>query len=194
MPGTTTLNAPRYLPALVGSRQQGESLLASLAANSGLAETSVTPATALPQRAPDPNPPAADPAVQRDIAQFIRALATAKTPVQLLGNPVALRVLLTANGLADQAGNDALATRALLSNPSRSNSLLKQLRDTRWIAINRKYSFATNGLSAMKNPAVIAGIARAYAEALRVNQSDHRPAARRYSTEFAHRVVTLQIG
>jgi len=108
----------------------------------------------------------AEPQVKRDIAQFAQALAAADTPAQLLANPVALRVLLTSHGLADQAGNSALAARALLSNPARSNSLLNQLKDPRWLAVNNLYSFATQGLRMLRNPETVAALTRAYAEAL----------------------------
>lgn len=118
-------------------------------------------------RADQPVPPT-EAQVERDIARFKQALAAANTPAQLLANPAALTVLLTSHGLADQAGNGALATRALLSNPARSNSLLNQLKDPRWIAVNNLYSFATQGLAMLRDPETVAAISRSYAEALRV--------------------------
>jgi Protein of unknown function (DUF1217) len=189
MPGSLPLNAPSYLPALLGSRMQGTSLLASLSGKSGLTPDSLAPgglAPVLDDPVPAPEqaatsvtqlagPTAAEPQVKRDIAQFTRALATANTPAQLLANPVALKVLLTANGLADQAGNSALATRALLSKSTRSNSLLNQLEDTRWIGVNNRYSFATQGLSVLKNPVTIAAIAHSYAEAVRATGRNKTP-------------------
>ena len=170
MRGSLTLNAPNYLPTLVGPRLHGTSLLASLSGKSGLAPVTVDPVLA-PEQAETGTmrqdaPTAEEPQVERDIAQFTRVLAAASTPAQLLANPVALKVLLTANGLADQAGNSALAKRALLSNPTRSNSLLNQAKDPRWIGVNNVYSFATKGLSVLKNPVTIAAIAHSYADAL----------------------------
>lgn len=48
MRGSVSLNAPSYLPALVGSRSQGNSLLASLSGKAGCA-----PEVANPGAAPD---------------------------------------------------------------------------------------------------------------------------------------------
>jgi hypothetical protein len=116
-----------------------------------------------------------EPAGDRDIAQFKQALAVANTPAQLLANPVALRVLLTSHGLADQAGNSALATRVLLSNSARANSLLNQLKDSRWLVVNNLYSFATQGLETLRKPEAVAAVARGYADALQVATLAHIP-------------------
>jgi hypothetical protein len=107
---------------------------------------------------------AAEPAVSRDIAAFEQAVATATTPAELLANPTALKVLLTANGLGNQAGYAALAQKALLSDPSDQKSLVNQLSDTSWLNVARTYQFATNGLSVLKDPKVLSDIANGYAE------------------------------
>ena len=52
------------------------------------------------------------PEVARDIAAFRTAVAKAKTPAELLKNPIARKVLLTANGLSDMIDSPALATKA----------------------------------------------------------------------------------
>ena len=176
MPGSITLNAPSYQPALVGSPSPGISLLASLSGEarvtSGTAGSGTVAQLAQTRPAHSVTPAGTEPRVKQDIAQFVRAVALANTPAQLLANAAALRVLLTANGLADQAGNPALAIRALLSNPARANSLLNQLKDPRWYAINTLYSFATRGLTVLRNPDTIADIRGAYAAALRVTGLD----------------------
>jgi Protein of unknown function (DUF1217) len=169
MRGSITLNAPSYRPALAGLRLQGDSLLASLsgkaARGSATADADAGPDLMQASATGQVTLAGAERQVKRDIAQFAQALASANTPAQLLANPVALRVLLTSHGLADQAGNSALAARALLSNPARSNSLLNQAKDPRWLAVNKLYSFATEGLAALRNPATVAAISRSYAEA-----------------------------
>jgi hypothetical protein len=181
MRGSITLNAPSYLPALVGSHFQGKSLLASLSGKTGLALATGDPDPATESRQSSPTdqgtPTGEEPQVKRDIAQFIQALAAADTPAQLLANPVALRVLLTSHGLADQAGNSALATRALLSNPARSNSRLNQLKDPRWLEVNDQYSFATQGLAVLRIPETVAAVSRRYAEAVRASSLDQPPPA-----------------
>jgi len=175
MRGSITLNAPSYRPTLVGSRLQGDSLLALLSGKAGLAlETSdpdARPELVQSNATRQVTLAGEEPQVKRDIAQFVQALAAADTPAQLLANPVALRVLLASHGLADQAGNSALAARALLSNPARSNSLLNQLKDPRWLAVNNLYAFATQGLAVLRNPETVAAITRCYAE----TQTETRP-------------------
>jgi Protein of unknown function (DUF1217) len=170
MRGSLTLNAPSYRPGLAGSRLQGDSLLASLSGRVGVAsetaDPNAGPASMQTTATRQVTLAGEEPQVKRDLAQFAQALAAANTPAQLLANPVALRVLLTSHGLADEAGNSALAARALLSNPARSNSLLNQLKDPRWLAVNNLYSFATQGLAVLRDPDNITAITRSYSEAV----------------------------
>lgn len=107
---------------------------------------------------------AAQPAVQRAIAQFTSALQSATSVQQLLSNSAVMNVLLTANGLSDQTGYTALAQKALMSNPSDPQSLVNQLSDTRWLPVAQTYQFATKGLAVIQNPQVMSTITSAYAE------------------------------
>lgn len=106
------------------------------------------------------------PSVARDIAAFEGAVNSATSPAQLLADPAVQKVLLTASGMSDQVGFSALTTQALLSNPSDPNALVNQLSDTRWLTVNQTYNFATQGLSVIKTPSVLATIANGYAEQL----------------------------
>jgi hypothetical protein len=108
------------------------------------------------------------PAVQRDIAAFTKAVQTAKTPQQLLSNPTVLTVLLTANGLGSDASYPALAQKALMSNPSDPNSLANQLSgsNSQWLSAAQTYQFATKGLSIIQDPKVLSTITNGYAEVL----------------------------
>lgn len=106
---------------------------------------------------------AKQPEVQRDIAAFRRAVATAKDPKALLADPAARRVLLTASGLGDQAGYAALATKALLSDPSDSRELANILSDRKWKAAST-LDFAKQGLAVLRDPKVLDTMASAYAE------------------------------
>lgn len=105
-----------------------------------------------------------EPQVQRAIQAFTTAVQNARTPQQLLSNPQALNVLLTANGLGDQASYTALATQTLLSNINDSNSLVNQLDNTNWTNAVKTYDFANKGLSVIQNPQVIQTITNAYAQ------------------------------
>ena len=107
---------------------------------------------------------AAQPATARAIAAFASGVQSATSPAQLLANPNVMNVLLTASGMSDQIGNTALATQALLSNPADANALVNQLSDTRWLTVNQTYNFATQGLSVIQTPSVIATITNGYAE------------------------------
>ncbi len=107
---------------------------------------------------------AAEPAVQRAINAFTQAVHSATTPQQLLDNPTALQVLLTANGLGTYTHYTALAQKALLLNTNDPASLANALSDTQWKSVAQTYDFANKGLSIIQNPKVISTIANAYAE------------------------------
>jgi hypothetical protein len=107
---------------------------------------------------------AKQPQVSRAVAAFTAAVAAAKTPADLLKNPQALNVLLTANGLGDQSSYTALAQKALLSDTTDSKSLVNQLADTRWKTVAATYDFANKGLSLLNTPAALATLANQYAE------------------------------
>ena len=107
---------------------------------------------------------AKQPDIQRDLAAFSKAVASAKDAKSLLSNPAVLKVLLTVNGLADQIGFTALATKALLSKPSDPKSLANVLPNTAWKSAAATYDFADKGLTVLQNPKVLATIASAYAE------------------------------
>ena len=104
------------------------------------------------------------PEVQRDVAAFRKAVASAKDVKTLLANPAVQKVLLTANGLEDQIGSTGLVTKALLSNTSDPKSLANQLANTAWKSTAATYSFATKGLAVLQNPKVLDTVANAYAE------------------------------
>jgi RNase H-fold protein (predicted Holliday junction resolvase) len=107
----------------------------------------------------------AQPQVQLAIKNFTRAVNSAKSVTQLLANPAVMNVLLTANGMRDQIGYTALATKALTSKLSDANSLVNKLTDTRWKTMAQTYNFAAGGLSAIQNTKAIASIAAAYTKA-----------------------------
>ncbi|MGC9269737.1 DUF1217 domain-containing protein [Acidiphilium sp.] len=111
---------------------------------------------------------ALQPAVQRQIAAFTKAVNSATSVKQLLSNPTVLNVLLTANGLGSEAGYPALAQKALMSNPSDPNSLANQLSGTnsQWLSTAQTYQFATKGLAIIQQPSAISTITNGYAEVL----------------------------
>lgn len=115
---------------------------------------------------------AAQPAVARDIAAFRSAVASATSPAQLLQNPTALKVLLTANGLGDQVQYTALAQKALLSDTTQSTALANVLSDTAWKSTASLYDFANQGLAVLQKPGVLDTLANGYAEVTWRNSLD----------------------
>ncbi|HVY16496.1 MAG TPA: DUF1217 domain-containing protein [Rhodopila sp.] len=102
--------------------------------------------------------------VKTAMAAFTKAVGSATNLTQALNDPAVLNVLLTANGMADQIGNTALATKVLMSNLSDPSSLANVLTDTRWQMLAQTYNFSTNGLAVLKNPSTIAAITQGYAQ------------------------------
>jgi hypothetical protein len=65
-----------------------------------------------------------------------------------------------------------LVKKALLSDPSQSNSLANELSDTNYAATAKAYDFFKNGLSAVKSTSAIATLTNAYAEVTWRNSLD----------------------
>lgn len=107
----------------------------------------------------------AQPVAKAAVAEFTKAVTSAKSMAQLLANPAFMRVLLTANQLGDQVGYTALATKALTSKLGDPKSLVNQLPDARWKTLAHAYDFSPAGLANFQKPATIAAIANAYATA-----------------------------
>jgi hypothetical protein len=107
---------------------------------------------------------AKQPEVQRDVTAFRKAVASAKDVKSLLANPAVQKVLLTANGLADQIGSTGLVTKALMSKTSDPKSLANVLTNKAWKSTAATYDFANKGLAVLKDPKVLDTVANAYAE------------------------------
>jgi hypothetical protein len=105
-----------------------------------------------------------DPQVARDIAAFRKAVSTSKDASSFLSNPATLKVLLTANGLGDQAAYPALAKKALLSDPTNPASLASTLSNAAWKATAATYSFGTKGMAVVQDPKALDKLTDAYAE------------------------------
>lgn len=105
-----------------------------------------------------------EPETLRDIAAFTKALGKAGTIEQALDDPTVMKVLLTANGLADQLSYPALAKKVLLSDPAEADSLVNRMGSARWTAVVKAFDFAKNGLAALADPAVITTLTEGYTE------------------------------
>ncbi len=153
-PNTTNTDQPSLLDTLYGNGAATRSVTPPLIALR-IAEASEAKQVAATAK---------QPAIARDIAAFKAAVAKAKSPLDLMKNPVALKVLLTANGLADRVDSPALAQKVLLSDTTNSKSLVNRITDTRWKPVAKTYDFAHMGLTTLRNPKVLDTVAHAYAE------------------------------
>ena len=134
---------------------------------------------------------AKEPETARDIATFRAAVAKAKTPAELLANPVARKVLLTANGLGDQTDYGALVSKALLSDTSKTGSLASKLTDTRWLSVAKTYDFANQGLTTLQKPGVLDSLANGYAEVKWRQSLDAATPGLSYALDFRSRAGTI---
>ncbi len=156
-----------YLSSLFSASSGADDPLLDAIYGIGSSSPAQNPVTALTSaeqnQTQDVKATAAQPTVSQAITAFTQAVKSATSVAQMLANPAVMNVLLTANGMSDQIGYTALATKALTSNLSDTNSLANTLTDTRWKTVATTYNFATNGLKSIQTPAAIASIANAYA-------------------------------
>ena len=107
---------------------------------------------------------AKDPMVARDIAAFKAGVAKAGGIDAALGNPAVLKVLLTANNLGAQVHYTGLAKKVLLSDPADANGLARKIGNAAWLNAAKTYDFKQNGLTKLRDPAVVATLTDAYAQ------------------------------
>jgi hypothetical protein len=91
---------------------------------------------------------AKDPQIQRDLARYARVVQTAKSVDEVLNDPVARKVLMTANGLGAYADNIALAKKAMTSNPSDASSVAVRMQNinSAWLQFAKDFNFPKYGL------------------------------------------------
>lgn len=109
---------------------------------------------------------AKEPVAAREIARFKTAVAKASTAEELVKNPTALRVLLTASGLSDQTEALGLARRVLLSDLTDKRSVANQMAavDSRWKKFATDYNLAGSGFAFLKSAAGQEAVAKGYAK------------------------------
>ena len=134
---------------------------------------------------------AKNPTVMSQVAEFKKAVAGATNIQTALQNPEILQVLLTANGMSDQVQYGALASKALLSDPSDSKSLVNQLSDTRWKTVAQTYDFGKNGLAELKNPAVQAQIINSFERVSWLNSLDQATPGLAEALEFKQQASSI---
>ncbi len=154
------------LTTLFGSTNASSNLLATLYGGGGTPGGSPLVALKMAQKNRDREVAntAKQPETQRDIAVFKRVIAKAKTIGEALDNPAVMKVLLTANGLADQVPYAGLAKKVLLSDPNDPNALVNRMGSARWKSVVKAFDFAKAGIDALKDPALQTRLADGYVE------------------------------
>lgn len=192
------------LPALLGGVDAtarpgtGSALLAALynLGGGGAAAASTNPVQALRQaertRERDIAATAARPEVKRDIAAFRAALLSAADAGRFLSDPRALKVLLTANGMAEHVAHAALARKALLSDTANPDALANRLSDPRWKSVAETFRFARAGLTVLRDPAVRQRVEDAYAEVVWRRALDERTPGLSDALDFRERAGTIR--
>ena len=94
---------------------------------------------------------ARDPEVVRDVARYEKVVKSARTIDDVLNDPIARKVLMTANGLSADVNNVGLAKKAMMSDPADKSSVAYRMSSINgaWIDFARKYNLAENGLDAL---------------------------------------------
>ena len=116
------------------------------------------------------------PDLERSMEQFRRAVAKAPDAKAALRDPTVLAVIGTALGLPQAATQPGLASRALLSDLTKNDSVANRLPDKRWKEAAASLKLATAGIASLRDPKVQAtlldGLKRAR---LREEQDQQNP-------------------
>jgi hypothetical protein len=114
------------------------------------------------------------PEVVRETTRYRKVISNAKTLDDVLKDPIARKVLLGANGLADQADYLGLVKKALSSDPSKADSLAYKIKGVngRWLEMVSKYNFAQFGISKIKTTEGIEETISNYVEEKRLDMLD----------------------
>jgi uncharacterized protein DUF1217 len=91
---------------------------------------------------------AKDPITQKELARYEKVVKSAKSVDEVLSDPIARKVLMTANGLGAYVDQVGLAKKALMSDPADPNSIAAKLSSTNnaWLAFAKEYDLKNNGI------------------------------------------------
>lgn len=94
---------------------------------------------------------AKDPQVQKDLDRYEKVVKNAKTIDDVLSDPIARKVLMTANGLKADVDNIALAKKAMTSDPTDAKSVAARMSSINgaWLDFAKTYNLAEYGLDAL---------------------------------------------
>jgi len=94
---------------------------------------------------------AKDPQIQKDLARYEKVVKNAKTIDDVLNDPIARTVLMTANGLKADINNIALAKKGMTSDPNDAKSVAARMSSINgaWLDFAKTYNLAEHGLDAL---------------------------------------------
>lgn len=134
---------------------------------------------------------AKEPQTAAEIKQFLAVVNKATSLKDILNDPIARKVFLTANGLGDQVDYTALVTKALLSDPTDPESLVNKLSNQSYLATAQTYDFAKSGLSVLKKSTVLASITNGYAQVQWEHSMDQQVPGLSAALDFRSRASTI---
>lgn len=133
------------------------------------------------------------PDVVRDLERFEAAVRNAESPQALLEDREALKVILTASGLAEQIDQRALIQRSLTSVRSEPGSLINQLAPSNLPLANlaNRLKFDTQGLNVIQSEQTIASFRQDYLDALRRQDLEARTPGIDAALQFQSRASSI---
>lgn len=117
-----------------------------------------------------------DPVIQRELARYEKVAKAAASIDDVMKDPIARKVFLTANGLASQVDYVGLATRALNSDLTDEKSLANQLAGTNaaWRETVLAYNFHALGVTIIQTTNALRDIADNYVAEKRLDRLDEQ--------------------
>jgi hypothetical protein len=168
------------LPNTNGGSGAVLSLLASGAGGATSAFTSASAHVALQQanknEAKQLEQAAKDPVTKRELERYKKVVKEAKTVEEVLEDPVARKVFLTANGLRDQVDYVGLVKKGVLSDPNDPNSLANRMADVNpaWRNVAVKYNLQLVGVGRLQVSDTIKAVSDSYIAEKRLDILDQQ--------------------
>jgi hypothetical protein len=121
---------------------------ASTAATADVGSVKVALANAEKNEAKQTAQAAKDPQVQNDLARYAKVVKNAESIDDVLNDPIARKVLMTASGLKGDIDHLGLAKKAMLSDPSDPKSVAAQMSSINgaWLDFAKTFDLAAYGL------------------------------------------------
>lgn len=119
---------------------------------------------------------AKDPQIQKDIARYVRVVKSAKTMDDVLSDPVARSVFMTANGLKSQVDYVGMAKKVLNSDPADTRSPAARLAGINgtWLDTVTKWPVGLAGIGVLQVSEAVTEITDNYVSEKRLDMLDQQ--------------------